>query len=127
VHNTREYRWSRPLSCFAKIVTRLREILERFLNTVGCMDAGCVSYETLENLPLPTPVGQTKVGGIDFNKPRMRRVTEAVLALSNAPTGFNGLRASPESACHERRSRIHLWATACGLRSEKTPRQTNGS
>jgi len=73
VHNTREYRWGRSLSCFAEIVTRLREILERFLNAVGCMDACCVSDETLENLPLPTQVGQTKVGGIDFNRLRMRR------------------------------------------------------
>jgi len=88
VHNTREYRWGRSLSCFAEIVTRLREILERFLNAVGCMDACCVSDETLENLPLPTQVGQTKVGGIDFNRLRMRRVAEAVLALSTAPAGF---------------------------------------
>jgi len=40
-----------------------------------------VADETLENLPLPTQVGQTKVGGIDFNKPRMRRVAGAVPAL----------------------------------------------
>ena len=40
-----------------------------------------VADETLENLPLPAQIGQTKVGGIDFNKPRMRRVAEAVLAL----------------------------------------------
>ena len=33
-------------------------------------------------------IGQTKVGGIDLNKPRMRRVAEAVLALSAAPAGF---------------------------------------
>lgn len=63
VHNTREYRWGRSLSCFAEIVTRLRNILERFLNAVGCMDACLVSDETLENLPLPTKVGQTKVVG----------------------------------------------------------------
>jgi hypothetical protein len=88
VHHTREYRWGRSLSCFAEIVTRLRDILERFLNAVGCMDACFVADDTLENLPLPTQVGQTKVGGIDFNKPRMRRVAEAVLALSTAPTGF---------------------------------------
>jgi len=88
VHNTREYRWGRSLSCFGEIVTRLREILERFLNAIGCMDACMVADETLENLPLPTQVGQTKVGGIDFNKPRMRRVAEAVLALSTAPAGF---------------------------------------
>ena len=69
-------------------MTRLRGILERFLNAVGCLDACLVSDETLENLPLPTQVGKTKVGGIDFNKPRMRRVAAAVLALSTAPTGF---------------------------------------
>jgi hypothetical protein len=88
VHNTREYRWGRSLPCFGEIVVRLRGILERFLNAVGCLDACFVADETLENLPLPTKVGQTKVGGIDFNKPRMRRVAEAVLALSTAPTGF---------------------------------------
>ena len=88
VHNTREYRWGRSLPCFGEIVVRLRSILERFLNAVGCLDACFVADETLENLPLPTKVGQTKVGGIDFNKPRMRRVTEAVLALSTSPTGF---------------------------------------
>jgi hypothetical protein len=88
VHNTKEYRWGRSLPCFAEIVVRLRGILERFLNAVGCLDACSVADETLENLPLPTKVGQTKVGGIDFNKPRMRRVAEAVLALSTAPTGF---------------------------------------
>ena len=42
----------------------------------------------LWNLPLPTQVGRTKVGGIDFNQPRMRRVAEAVLALSTSPEGF---------------------------------------
>ena len=58
------------------------------MNAVGCLGACFVADETLENLPLPKHVGQTKVGGIDFNQPRMRRVGEAVLALSPAPTGF---------------------------------------
>jgi hypothetical protein len=38
--------------------------------------------------PQPTYVGQTKVGGIDLNKPRMRRVAHAVLALASSPAGF---------------------------------------
>ena len=100
VHNTKAYRWGRSLPCFPQIVLRLRGILDRFLNAVGCMrnargtrvsrtvDGCFVADETLENLPLPTQVGQTKIGGIDFNKPRMRRVAEAVLALSTSPTGF---------------------------------------
>src|SRR5467141_3981557 len=88
VHNTKDYRWGRSLPCFPHIVIRLRGILERFLNAVSCMDACFVSDDTMEDLPQPTRVGQTKVGGIDLNKPRMRRVANAVLALSSSPTGF---------------------------------------
>jgi hypothetical protein len=88
VHNTKEYRWGRSLPCFPQIVLRLRGILERFLNAVGCVDACFVSDDNLENLPQPAQVGQTKVGGIDLNKPRMRRVANAVLALASSPTEF---------------------------------------
>jgi len=88
VHNAKEYRWGRSLPCFGEIVVRLHGILERFLNALGCLDACFVADDTLENLPLPAQVGRTKVGGIDFNKPRMRRVAEAVLALSTSPAGF---------------------------------------
>src|SRR5258708_7046295 len=42
----------------------------------------------LEQLPAPSQVGKTKVGGIDLNKPRMRWVVEAVTALSPSPHGF---------------------------------------
>ena len=88
VHNTKAYRWGRSLPAFPEIVGRLHGILERFLDAVGCINACFVSDETLENLPLPAQLGQTKVGGIDLNKPRMRRVAEAVLALSPSPAGF---------------------------------------
>jgi hypothetical protein len=88
VRNTKDYRWGRSLPCFVQIGIRLPGILDRFLNAVGCMDACFVSDDTMENLPQPTHVGQTKAGGIDLNKPRMRRVADAVLALSSSPTGF---------------------------------------
>ena len=94
VHNTREYGWSRWRPCLGEIVVRLRCILERFLNARGCLGACFVGDDTLEKLPLPTQVGRTKVGGIDFNKPRMRRVAEAVLALSISPTSPGGFTAS---------------------------------
>jgi len=54
-------------------VVRRRGILEKFLNAVGCLDACFVADETPENLPLPTKVGQTKVGGIDFKKGQLFR------------------------------------------------------
>ena len=94
VHNTKKYRWGRSLPCVGEIVTLLRGILERFLNALGCLGACFVADETLENLPQPTQVGRTKVGGIDLNKPRMRHVAEAVLALSTSPTSPAGFTAS---------------------------------
>ena len=88
VHNTREYRWSRSLPAFPEMVSRLHGILERFLNAVGCINACFVTDEALEKLPQSARIGQTRVGGIDLHKPRMRRVAEAVLALSAVPVGF---------------------------------------
>jgi hypothetical protein len=88
LHNAKAYRWGHSLPCFPEIVVRLKDILERFLNALGCINSCLVSDETLENLPQSAMIGQTKVGGIDLNKPRMRRVAEAVLALSAAPAGF---------------------------------------
>ena len=117
VHNTKAYPWGRSLQCFGEIVTRLHEILERFLNAVGCLDACFVSDETLENLPSPSKVGETKVGGVDFNKTRMRRVAKAILALSTSPGGFTAselaqkvraMSGEPESAYGPRRAAYDL-------------------
>ena len=88
VHNTKEYRWRRSLPCFPEIVTRLKAVLERFLNALGCINACFVSDDMLEKLPEPAQIGQTRVGGIDLNQLRMRRVAQAVLALSASPVGL---------------------------------------
>jgi hypothetical protein len=88
LHNAKAYRWGHSLACFPDIVVRLKGILERFMGALGCINSCFVSDETLDNLPRPAQIGQTKVGGIDLNKPRMRRVAEAVLALSPSPAGF---------------------------------------
>ena len=88
VHNTKELRCGRLLERFPKIVTRLRQILERFLGNLYCMDAAFVSDETVDELPKPSQVGHTRVGGIDVNKPRTRAVLSAALALAFSPDGF---------------------------------------
>lgn len=88
VHNAKVYRWGHSLPCFPQIVVRLKDSLERFLNAVGCINSCFVSDELLERLSEPAHIGQTRVGGIDLNKPRIRSVAEAVLALSASPAGF---------------------------------------
>ncbi|MGA2860014.1 MAG: hypothetical protein ABSE40_24360 [Candidatus Sulfotelmatobacter sp.] len=87
-HNTQELGCGRSLEKFPEIVSRLKSILERFMNALSCIDQCFIAEETLEQLPLPAQVGKTKVGGIDFNKARMRRVAQAVLALSASHGGF---------------------------------------
>ena len=87
-HNTLELDCGRSLEKFPEIVTRLKTILERFMNALSCIDPCFIAEETLEQLPAPAQVGKTKVGGIDFNKARMRWVALAVLALSPSPGGF---------------------------------------
>jgi hypothetical protein len=78
----------RSVEKFPEIVSRLKSILERFMDALSCVDQCFIADGTLEQLPAPSQVGKTKVGGIDFNKPRMRWVAEAVLALSPSPGGF---------------------------------------
>jgi len=87
-HNTQALGTRRALAEFPAILGELKAVLERFLNALACIDRCFIGGETLDTLPLPSQVGHTKVGGIDLNKPRMRWVAEAVLALAPAPRGF---------------------------------------
>jgi len=88
VHNTRELGCGRALENFPEIVRRLQALLERFADALSCIDSCFISDQTLERLPTPSRVGKIVVGGIDLNKPRMRWVAEAVIALSAASNGF---------------------------------------
>jgi hypothetical protein len=88
VHNTEELRCGRSLEKFPEIVVQAKNILERFMDALSCIDQCFIADGMLEQLPVPSQVGKTKVGGIDLNKPRMRWVVEAVIALSPSPNGF---------------------------------------
>jgi hypothetical protein len=87
-HNIREFHCGRLLDNFPEIVRRLKGMLERFMEALSCIDQCFIGDEMLECLPLPSQVGKSIVGGINLNKPRLRHVTEAVIALSVSPDGF---------------------------------------
>jgi hypothetical protein len=97
-HDTQELDCGRSLAKFPDIVSKLKAILERFQQALSCMDQCFIADQSLEQLPTPTRVGQCRVGGIDFNKPRLRWVAEAVLALAPNPAGFS----ATELACQVR-------------------------
>ena len=88
VHNTEELRCGRSLEKFPEIVVEAKSILERFMDALSCIDPCFIADRLLEQLPAPSQIGKTKVGGIDLNKPRMRWVIEALIVLSPSPGGF---------------------------------------
>ena len=91
-HNSQELGCVRSLEKFPAIVSRLKSILERFMDALSCVDQCFIADGPLGQLPAPSQVGKTKVGGIDFNTLRMRWVAEAVLALRARETESNGTR-----------------------------------
>jgi hypothetical protein len=88
VHNTKELGCGRVIERYCQITAALRTLLERFLAVLDCVDAAFVADETLDQLPVGCQVGNTRVGGVDLNKPRTRAVLQAVLALAASPAGF---------------------------------------
>jgi hypothetical protein len=122
--NIRELRCGRLLDNFPWIVCRLKNMLENFMEALrlSCIDQCFIGDEMLERLPLPVRVGKSVVGGIDLNKPRLRHVAEAVVALSASPDGFT---ASALAAQVRARQSKRLRSPPNSLRSEETPRQIN--
>jgi len=89
VHNTKALRCGKLLLKFSEIVSRLKAILDRFLNVLRSIDVACINPAQLDELTTPSQVGQTRVGGVDITKSRMRAVIEAVMGLASAPHGFS--------------------------------------
>ena len=98
LHNTEELRCGRSLDRFPRLVTELKGILERFMGALSLIDQCFISDETLEQLPKSSVVGKGKVGGIDFNKQRMRWAGQAVLALAASTGSFSASRLA-EQVC----------------------------
>ena len=89
IHNVRDLDCGRVVERFPHIVAQLSGMLERFLTTLDCVDVAFISDQTLDQLPLPSRLGKTRVGGIDLNNLRIRIALTAVLALGPSPTGFS--------------------------------------
>jgi hypothetical protein len=85
---TEQLRCGRSLEKFPEIVVQAKAILERFMNALSCIDPCLIADRMLEQLPAPSQVGKTKVGGIDLNQARIRWVIEAVIALSPLSDGL---------------------------------------
>jgi hypothetical protein len=87
-HHAASLGLGRVLARFPALVARLQGMLDRWLDSIGYLDRAFIADQTLEQLPAPAQLGQTRIGGIDLNRPRMRAVLAAVIACAQIPTGF---------------------------------------
>ncbi len=87
-HNTKALGTGRVLERFGDIVALLGAMVERFCTALDCVNTGFIPDGTLDELPLPTTLGSTRIGGIDLNKVRARSAVAAALALAASPEGF---------------------------------------
>jgi len=70
------------------MLARLQRMGIDFLNVVDAAHRGTLQADALDGLPQPTQRGAQRLAGVDIQKPRMRAVLEAVLALAPSPEGF---------------------------------------
>jgi hypothetical protein len=88
-HNSADLRCGRIIERFPEMTAELAKLLERFMEILHGVDAAFIANNVLDELPTPSKIGNTKIGGVDLNKPRMRAVFEAVLTLMPMPNGFS--------------------------------------
>jgi hypothetical protein len=106
-HHTKQLGCGRTLDKFAQITTRLRGMVDRFTSMLDCVEIGFLPDGILDQLPTPSQIAVTRVGGIDLNRPRVRAALAATLALAVAPAGFTvaeftaKVRAMTGQACEE--------------------------
>ena len=87
-HNVRDLHCRLSALYFPEVVAALREMVDRYVEVLDCLDTAFIDGGLLDELSQPGTLGGVRVGGIDTNRPRMRAVMEAVLTLSPNPRGF---------------------------------------
>jgi hypothetical protein len=97
VHNAKELRCRRSLDNFDQIIARLAGMADRFATTLDCVDTGFLPDGLLDELPRPAQAGDSRIAGVDLNKPRIRAALSAALALAPAPAASPSLSTPPAS------------------------------
>jgi hypothetical protein len=106
-HNTKDLRCGKLIERFPQITESLKTILERFLSALHRVDISLINTGTLDTWPMPSKVGDRQVAGVDINRPRIRAVMEAVVALSTNPHGFTAVEVAKKVKEILKNSSIH--------------------
>lgn len=87
-HNVADLRCGKRLEKLQIMLAELQRMTIDFLNTVQAADVNFLDEQVLDTLPQPTQCGNRRLAGVDLQKPRLRAVAEAVVALATNPSGF---------------------------------------
>jgi hypothetical protein len=112
VHSVKALRCGKRVEKLSIMLARLQRMVIDFLNVVYAAHRGTLQADALDALPQPTQRGAQRLAGVDIQKPRMRAVLEAVLALAPKPEGFTA---------HDVAAKVRLRLGAPG--APYTPRQ----
>jgi hypothetical protein len=88
VNNIEELRCGKRLEKLPGMLERLQAIVVEFLGVVQAAHLSFIDGQQLDALAAPSVRGTRRMAGVDLQKPRMRAVAEAVVALAAQPEGF---------------------------------------
>lgn len=88
VNNIEELRCGKRLEKLPGMLARLQGIVVEFLGVVQAAHLSFIDGQQLDALAAPSVRGQKRMAGVDLQKPRMRTVAEAGVALAAQPEGF---------------------------------------
>jgi DNA-binding transcriptional ArsR family regulator len=88
VHNIKGLRCGRTVEKLPIMLVELQRMVIDFLNVVQAAHRSYLPDGVLDELLEPSQRGQRRLAGVDLQKPRMRNIGEAVLALAPKPGGF---------------------------------------
>ena len=88
VHHVKALQCGKRLEKLSIMLAELQRMVIDFLNVVQAAHVSGLDAGTLDALPQPTQHGARRLAGVDIQKPRMRAVMAAGLALPAKPRGF---------------------------------------
>jgi len=89
VNNIEELRCGKGLEKLPGMLAKLEAMVVRFLEVVQAAHLSFVDGQQLDALAAPSVRGAKRTAGVDLQKPRMRAVAQAVIALAAQPEGFS--------------------------------------
>jgi hypothetical protein len=88
VNHTAELQCGKAIEKLPAILERSQQIISQFLSVVQAAHLSFLPAEQLDSLAMPTYRGQLRLAGVDIQKPRIRAVAQALIALAPQPPGF---------------------------------------